>query len=148
MINQEIKGTNLYESGINGLAKAIVLQAFTDYEAAISVLSTEYETNDRKEMKKISEIITNAERMKIDCERFFASQYIKLLTEIDGDAIKKHVLNGVLSCEELLLCKKNVGICSCGNEIKTGRQSFQSPVIKCSKCRKYWRILGKAKQLF
>jgi hypothetical protein len=58
------------------LAKAIIVQAATDYREALKILK-----EDPTRLK--------GQRLKSDCERFFRSQWFKALTEVDGEFLIK-----------------------------------------------------------
>ena len=64
--------------GYEALASAIVEQAILDYRKAL------------RNIKAGRNIMANA-AMRDDCERFFRSEYFKLLTDLDGGRIMEMI---------------------------------------------------------
>ena len=132
-------------NGYEALGNAIILRAVEDYEDAIGVLCTQYDWSDRKRM--IENTINKDRRMKFDCEKFFNSEFYKILTTIPSELIMKNIIEGVEAAEKTHYDDEKKGfVCTCGNKLNIRRSAIKAqtmmPVIKCIYCKRYWRVFG------
>lgn len=138
-----------YDSdGLELLRSAIVLQAVSDYEDSVAILSTEYSPSTLKREQRIAKNKWNSLKMKSDCERFFKSVWYKALTTIDSQLIIKTISDGIQSADRLVRNDKGTRyICTCKSKLNVNRYNMTnelgSPVLKCKVCGKYYRVFGK-----
>lgn len=65
------------------LANAIIVKAAKDYRKSLQTLKKKPHPHSKKAI--------NAVRMKSDCERFFKGEWIKTLTNLDGETLMKEI---------------------------------------------------------
>ena len=127
--------------GLANLRNGIVIQAVDDYEKAIAILTTDYDPQTKKQEQAWAEKRADALKMKMDCERFFSGEWYKKLTTIEPEVITNMILDGIHNAEMVVYNEKKRGyLCTC--KYKLPVRSALVPIIKCSNCRKYWRVFG------
>lgn len=116
------------------LANAIVLQAYDDYEYAVSILCTKYMNR---------ELLFHAKNMKYNCECFFKSKWYEALSGVSPSYVKGKI-------DDLILNAPYASIdpvtgqykCPCGNNLGKRVGSSKRPIIRCTQCDIRVRVYG------
>lgn len=126
------------------LANAVILQAVNDYETALAVLNTEYIIETEAEEKRITDKKIDAASIKFDCEHFFRSDWFKVLTTAEPEALIYGINESVRNAPMIPYNEeKKKYLCICGRGVRIRKDQKGSPVIKCGVCKRYWRVFGK-----
>lgn len=79
-----VKSRVTQQEAYENLANAIIVQAFEDHMGAVRTMRT-FAWD-----KKCKEYV-NALRTKNECERFFRSEWFKVLTSVDGEVLLREL---------------------------------------------------------
>ena len=117
-----------------GLANAIVLQAASDYEYALSILHT----------KAIPRgYVIEAQRLKGDCDRFFKSDWYSVLTQVDASYITGNIEDMVVNAQQVVYDEQERTFkCLCGKKVNERKLSGSMPIIRCKFCDRRIRVWG------
>lgn len=136
--------------GYRSLATAIIIQAVNDYERVVAIVRTEYDIDymTEKQIRNLKYTKTDAERTKSECERFFYSDWYKVLTTIKADDIIDKIVSGIKNAKDIEEYRKGKHyVCKCGEKIKAGKENqhggYGCPIVKCGNCGAYYRKFGK-----
>lgn len=119
------------------LATAIVLQAYEDYEYALSVLHT-------KHMDR--ESLFNARKLKSNCEWFFQSKWYEALSGVSPSYLIPKIEDLIMNAPYCSIDPGSGNLkCPCGHNLGKRVKRAKKPVIRCPECDIRVRVYGEPK---